>query len=476
MLTATPAEQTAGQDATAVTPAAGGPASLRWWRESAAHPVPAGSVAVFRIAFGVLVSFSAVRFLARGWVTTFYTEPNHHLTYPGFDWIQPLPAPWMHLHVMAIAVLGANIAIGYRHRLSTGLFIVAFGYTELIEASLYLNHYWFLTVTAALLLLLPVNHYWSLDARQGRVPTSDIVPAFVVWALRAQLAAVYMFAGIAKLNADWLVRAQPLQLWLADRTDTPIVGFVLDEPVAAFVASWTAAAFDLTIVGWLLYRPTRRFAYAALVVFHLATGALFQIGVFPLVMIVASLVFFEPDWPNRLLARFCEPAAPGRPPTDAGAGAPPIRRSAAVALALFATAQLALPLRHYAYPSDVRWSEEGYYLSWRVMLTDKAGHVIYNVTDPSTGETWEVGPDLVLADWQEVHASTRPDLIHATADLIARHYRRSGIEGVEVRADAWVSINGERARQLVDPTVDLAQQSRGFGSSPWLRPLNRTDG
>ena len=50
-------------------------------------------------------------------------------------------------------------------------------------------------------------------------------------------------------------------------------------------------------------------------------------------------------------------------------------------------------MRHLAYAGDVRWTEEGYYGSFRVMLTEKTGlaHVA-TVTDPATGETWTVDP------------------------------------------------------------------------------------
>ena len=42
---------------------------------------------------------------------------------------------------------------------------------------------------------------------------------------------VYVFAGLAKLNADWLLDAQPLRIWLAARSDLPIVGPLLAQVV-----------------------------------------------------------------------------------------------------------------------------------------------------------------------------------------------------------------------------------------------------
>ena len=488
---------------------------------AARRPVAADSVAVFRIAYGLLVAYGSIRFLARGWVDALYLEPANHLTYPGFEWVRPLAAPWMHLHMVALAGLGLCIAIGYRHRLAAALFVVGFTYTELIEASLYLNHYWFFTLAGLLLWLLPVGHRWSLDAALGRVAAAPVVPAGAVWALRAQVAVVYGFAGLAKLNPDWLFEAQPLRLWLADRTHLPLIGPLLDEPAVAYLASWWGVLFDCTVVGWLLWRRSRPWAFAALVAFHLATAALFQIGIFPWVMILAALVFFAPDWPRRLTraARSAfngdttrassgpvggegltggvgrglaaspfggagpvggrgqtGSAGPGAEGCLAGSGltgrggepAPAVGRVRLALLGLLAVVQLILPLRHYAVDGNVRWTEEGYYLAWRVMLTEKAGHVEYAVTDPSTGDTWTADPGLVLTDWQAAHAATRPDMVHATARLIADHYRRQGVVDPEVRADAWVAMNGRPARRLVDPDVDLAAHARGSLPPGWI--------
>ena len=423
-------------------------------------------MAVFRIGFGLVAVYSSVRFLAKGWVDSLYLAPEHHLTYPGFGWVQPWPSPWMHLHVVVLALLGGCIALGYRHRLAAALFVVGFAYAELIDAALYLNHYWFVTLAGLLLVLLPVHHRWSLDARQGRVQAARFVPAGVVWALRAQLGVVYLFAGLAKLNGDWLLRAQPMRIWLADRTHIPIIGALLDEPLLAYAASWAGAFFDLTIVGWLLWRRSRPWAYAAVVGFHLVTGALFQIGVFPWVMILGTLVFFAPDWPARFRAvsgvRLAHSKRPGFE------GKVVVAKPVAAALVLLALVQLALPLRHYAYPGNVRWTEEGYYWSWRVMVTEKAGYAEYRVTDPATGQTWQVSPRVVLTDWQAEQADVRPDLIHATAHLLAEHYRQRDMGNVEVRANVWVSMNGRPPRRMVDPTVDLAALPRTLAPAGWI--------
>jgi vitamin K-dependent gamma-carboxylase len=427
--------------------------------------VPGWSVAAFRIAFGLLVSYSSVRFLARGWVERLYLAPANHLTYAGFDWVRPLPAPLMYSVVVALAVLGLCIAAGFRTRVAAALFAIGFAYTELIEASLYLNHYWFVTLAALWLVAIPASGCASVDRGPGTVP------AWAVWALRGQLAVVYVFAGIAKLNADWLWHATPMRLWLPDRANQiPVAGALLEQASVAFAMSWAGALFDLTIVGWLLWRRSRPYAYAAVVAFHLATLALFQIGVFGWVMIALTPVFFGPSWPARLLGRFSRLAVP------AASIRPALRPATAVALAAVAALQITVPLRHLAHPGDVRWTEEGYYLSWRVVLTEKAGWLEFWVTDPATAETWVVQPTLVLEDWQARQAAIRPDLALTAAHLVARHYREVDRE-VEVRADSWVSFNGRPRQRLLDPAVDLAAQDRGtapfgFDASSFVLPLD----
>ena len=435
----------------------------------AAEPVDGSSAAVFRIAFGVVALAAVVRFFAHGWIDQLYVDPAHHFSYVGFEWARAWPAPWMHIHFAALGLLALAIMLGWRYRAAALLFTLGFSYVELIDKTTYLNHYYFVSLAGLLLFLLPAHRVWSLDARRGGSPAT--VPRGAVWALRAQVALVYCFAGLAKLNADWLLDAAPLRIWLPQHADAPIVGPLLDELWVAYAFSWAGAAFDLTIVAWLLWRRSRPFAWVMLAVFHLITGQLFMIGVFPWLMTAAAPIFFAPDWPRRLAARLSRraPLPPAAAPPSAGGGTSRWMRAAVLIGLLVLAVQIAVPLRHYLYPGSVRWNEEGYRFSWRVLLTEKVGMVDYRVTDRDDGRTWHVDPSAYLTPLQEERMTTQPDLILATAHFIRDDYAAAGLD-VEVRADAFVSLNGRAYARLIDPETDLARERQGIGAKGWILP------
>ncbi len=232
--------------------------------------------------------------------------------------------------------------------------------------------------------------------------------------------------------------------------------------------SWGGAIFDLTIFGWLTWRRSRPFAYAAVVGFHLMTGVLFQIGMFPWIMIVATTVFFEPSWPRRWTPQHWWPSSSSRP----SEGLRPAASSTVVyGLALHLAVQLLLPLRALAYPGRTAWHEQGFRFGWRVMLIEKTGMVQLRVRDPATGRRWRIDPHDDLTALQVKMMSTQPHMILAYVHVVAERFAQRGIGPVEVYVDAWASLNGRRSRRLVDPDVDLAQQRDTLAPKPWIVPF-----
>lgn len=448
-------------------------------------PVSASSLGAFRALFGGVLVLLVVRFFAYGWIERFYVTPRFYFAYWGFEWLHPLPEAGMWAVFAAMGALALAVTLGWRSRASLAGFGVLFTYVELLDRTPYLNHYYLVWLLAWLLAAMPVDRALSLRrwwrARRGASLEPAVVPACTVWALRAQLALVYFFAGVAKLDPDWLFRAEPLRTWLAVHADAPVVGGLLATAGAAYALSWAGAAFDLLVGPALLWRRTRALAYAAVVVFHCATAWLFPIGIFPLLMVVVTTIFFEPTWPERVLAwtrarlgRRERRARRGPPRTPREPGvAPPLsiagRTLIAVALGGYFAVQVLVPLRYTLYPGRVLWTEQGFRFAWQVMRMEKTGSVTFRVVSPS-GAVRVVYPRDELTTFQRRQMSTQPDMILS----YAHHLAREAGTGTAVYADAFASLNGRPTQRLVDPTIDLARQSEGFRPKGWIVPLATT--
>ncbi len=435
-------------------------------------PKDIAALVAFRVALGLLITVSAARFLAYGWVDVLFVKPRFHFTYWGFSWVPALPAPWMHGVFILLGVLGLCVALGLFYRVAVPLLFVAFTYVQLVDVSNYLNHYYLVSLLLGLLCFVPAHRAFSVDAWRNPALRRDWLPAWCTYLLRFQVSVVYVFAGLAKLTSDWLLHAQPLNIWLSARTSLPLVGVLLDQRWVAYFAAWGGFLFDTTIVLFLLTRRFRPYAYVVVLGFHAATSALFPIGMFPVIMVTAALVFFDSAWPRRLGERmgavFMRPveAVPAGGPVAPGWKA----RVALGVVVTYGLLQVFLPFRTHLYGGNVLWHEQGMRFSWRVMAREKNGSVTFMVRGTRSGREWHVPPSQYLTRLQEREMSVQPDLILQLAHRIARDFEALKQEPVEVRADVRVSLNGRPARVFVDPEVDLAREEDGLAPKAWILP------
>ena len=428
------------------------------------RPVDAASLVAFRVGFGLLMVVASVRFVLKGFLHDEYEVPKHFFHYWGFGWVRPWPAPGMYVHYGLMTLAAAFVALGFHYRKSAAAFGALFTYAHFIDKTNYLNHYYLVSCVALLMVFLP------LDRRQVSTTAGARVPAWCLWLLRVQVGCVYFFGGVAKLKSDWLVHAQPLTIWLGTNTDFPGLGRWFHEKWFACAFSWAGAVFDLTIVGWLLWRRSRPFAYAVVVLFHVVTGRLFQLGMFPWIMSGLAVIFFDPSWARPLLERV-RLVAPLGTAAEEAARAPfaPLPRWGVALAAVYLASQVLMPLRHWLYPGDVLWTEQGFRFAWNVMLVEKNGALEMTVVDRAGARSVvELGD--YLTPYQIKMMSTQPDMILELAQIVAQDHERRGGSRVEVHVDAQVAVNGRRAAPLVDPTVDLAAVDDGLGPKRWLLP------
>jgi hypothetical protein len=134
--------------------------------------------------------------------------------------------------------------------------------------------------------------------------------------------------------------------------------------------------------------------------------------------------------------------------------------------------QALVPLRHWLYPGDVNWTEEGHRFSWRMKLRSKEGKVKFFATNPATGETWRVRSTDYVTPRQLDEAAVRPDMILQLAHAMAADQRvKKNLPRVEIHADIRASLNGRAFQPLVDPAADLAAQPRTLAHITWITPL-----
>jgi hypothetical protein len=444
------------------------------------QPVDGASLAVFRMLFGSLLLWEVYRYFSYGWIERYYMQPGFHFTWLGFGWVEPWPGNWMKVHFAVLGALAACIALGLAYRLVAPLFFLGFTYVFLLEQARYLNHFYLICLLALLLAVVPAHRVWSLDALLTRPRWPETVPAWSLWLLRAQIGLVFFFAGVAKLNGDWL-RGEPLRAWLADRTDFPVLGRFFTEDWAAYLFSYGGLFFDLLVVPFLLWPRTRPFAFLAAVSFHSINSELFTIGIFPWLALGTALLFFPPDWPRLswLRARLQRRRPPQQQLITPGPSPPRgwrlsrARTLLVGGLAAYLVVQILLPLRHFAIPGNVSWTEEGHQFSWHMKLRDKESDARFRIVDSRTGGAGiVVDPARFLTDWQEDKMASRPDMLVQFSYELERQARTSGLGEVAVHAEVTSSLNGRTPQRLVDPNVDLTKIERSpFGGADWIEPL-----
>ncbi|WP_443081490.1 HTTM domain-containing protein [Tenacibaculum sp. SZ-18] len=431
----------------------------------------AATLAAFRILFGVLMLMSLIRFLLKGWVYKFYIEPSFHFKYYGFSWVTTWGEYTYILFIIAIfSCLG--IILGYKYRLSIILFFLSFTYIELIDKTTYLNHYYFISVLSLLLCFLPLNKTFSLDSYKNKIGYT-YVPRWTVDSIKVLIGIVYFYAGLAKLNSDWLLRAQPLKIWLSSKTDFPIIGRFMNDTWFHYLMSWGGTIYDLTIPFLLIIGKTRPFAFILVVIFHVFTRVLFPIGVFPYVMICVTLIFFSGDVHQKfidLLQNLFKIKSKIIDRRDLYL--PSYNRVIGYIVVLFLGVQLLLPFRYLCYPGELFWTEEGYRFSWRVMLMEKAGYTNFRILKYDTGNSFSVTNEYFLNPFQSKQMSTQPDFILEFAHFLGEHYKKElKNENIGVFVEGYISLNGRKSQPYINPRIDLLKVKEGFAHKTWILPF-----
>lgn len=402
---------------------------IRQWLET---PVSGASLAFLRASFGLVMLYQTYEFMKptadSNVLEHLYTGQHVHwnFAFPNFEWIRPLPEPYMSVAFWTLGTASAMLALGLATPLAAIVVGVVFTYAWMMETTWWNNHYYLSSLFCLLLAVTPSGRCLSVDRwlsirRGGNGTLADgVVPFWSVLVFRSQLFLVYIYAAVVKMNPDWLM-GEPIRMWFSKRlvaeplTDVlssegmdRVFAVLSSEPVVyLFVVG--GLVFDLLIGFLLCLRRTKLLALVLVLLFHASNYWIFNIGAFPVMGFTATLIFLDADWPIRVWRWFQHPTF--RPP-DPGwmllgmllvpivgavlgwkversprSHAPALPRPASwpvlAFLTIYLTIQVVLPLRHFWIPGDVHWTGEGSKFSWQVMARSHRGHIRYRLQDPS---------------------------------------------------------------------------------------------
>lgn len=436
------------------------------WYQRLFEPADISAIAFFRVAFGLLMLWHVLQYLWQGRLERAYLRPVFRFEYPGFEWLERASPANLKLIFWVMAIAALLIALGLCYRVAAAVFFLGHTYTFLLDTALYQNHLYLIALVALLLIAIPAHRFFSIDARLRPKLRANTLPAWCLWLLRFQFGIPYFYGGLAKLNSDWLLRAQPMRLWLREGPAEGLEVSFLRETWAAYAISWGGLLFDLLVVPALLWKRTRIAALILAGAFHLTNSELFLIGVFPWLMIAALTLYLPADWARRagLVGRF-------RTAVAAPLGTAVRPRLTLAVLGAWVAFQLLFPFRHLLYPGKVDWTEQGHRFSWRMKLRDKRGDIRYVAVDPESQRAFPISDlDTVVTKAQHRMLLHDPQMMRQLAVHLAQGLREAGRGELEVRVLTSISLNGRPPQPLVDPKADLARVPQGAAGS-WIEPL-----
>jgi hypothetical protein len=230
-----------------------------------------------------------------------------------------------------------------------------------------------------------------------------------------------------------------------------------------YLLSYGGLLLDLLVAPFLIWKKTRPFAIAGAIIFHLLNAYLFKIGVFPFLSIVMTVLFLAPSRFRKILRlRHAQ-----QPASDYWSRSPVIIGL----LAVYGAYHLFMPVRHWLYPGNVHWTEEGHRYAWHMMLRTKKGNAYFIVADRTTKELWRVHPRPYLSARQNNKMAVQPEQLLQFAHFLREKWSP---RDVAVYAVSEVRLNDHKPALLVDPEVDLSRVERSLKPATWILPFENS--
>lgn len=256
------------------------------------------------------------------------------------------------------------------------------------------------------------------------------------------------------------------------------------------VIHWFTCIFDLTIMFWMIYGPTRKWATLFCIAFHLMNSQMFSIGMFPWVCLAELPLFYEPNWPRTILAQLIKTFThfekknskkrkhrrkillqtknPGK-----------TEKLIVFILLCYCAIQIILPYSHFITNGYNNWTNGIYGYSWDMMVHAwDTILVVVKVVDNGNNRTHYLNPyKFTENDRWTKHADMAYEHARCINGILKDDYYRNPYSilnstNISIYFDVWCSLNGRFQQRMFDPNVDvLTALWSPLTKTTWIKPL-----
>ncbi|NNE30665.1 MAG: HTTM domain-containing protein [Saprospiraceae bacterium] len=443
-------------------------------------------VSLFRIVFGAVMVYQMLYYYSIDYTFQFMAGPEVLFPFQGFEFVKPLSLPVLKLIHFSLLVAAILMMVGIFYRVATTYFFLGYTYFFLIDNTLFNNHTYLMALISGVMIFITADNSFRLPFFRKR-PPGALIPAWNRYLLIFCISLPYFFGGIAKLHPNWW-KTDLVPIILEGNNDSLITSIFPLKFLTSFI-TYTGLVYDLVIIFLLLNKKTRIFGLVLVVIFNFSNHAILfdDIGVFPLMMIFSTVLFFEGKEIKSFIKRR-EPKKKKRKnkglktkpqiiaKRNSSSNSSLWQNATAITLLVFVLVHILLPFRWMLHTDNPEWTGIGSRFAWRMkMQTRKMTNVKMTLTDRKTGASGPIELETFLSSNQYNHVFNDPhNLIHLAKYLSIKISAERGFVDPIIRADISVSFCGLPPQKMIDPNVDLTKVkiNRYQKNHPWLLPLN----
>ena len=271
------------------------------------RPVSLRALALLRVFAGAVVLLHLRPFLSDASHGRIYSDAFYE---PYAAWYPELPRDLYVALLWLGAAAAVAMALGLLTRLATSATFAIVAYNLFLSTTHFHNNRAYLVIVLGVLAVAPCGRELSVDAwlrrRRGKLALDPRAPAWPLWLLRLECAAIYAASGTSKLlDPDWFGGTVTWQRVVRARDELGVlpdwmVSLLTDRDFHTGAAK-VIVLTELFIASGLWWRGTRYAAVWIAVVFHVTIEASASVQVFSVLGVAVLLVWAVPSTRDRVL-------------------------------------------------------------------------------------------------------------------------------------------------------------------------------